>query len=96
MYRKHWKENPPPLGETLKRSVLGERISGQSPALRALGHFDADGWCVWGANTGGPQHGELRKHFVVDLSDQVILPIGIAAPNLPELDEMCRHDVSLL
>jgi hypothetical protein len=33
---------------------------------------------------------------VIDLGDKVILPIRVAAPNLPELDEMCRHDVSLL
>ena len=79
----------------LERSVLGKRISRQSPALRALGDFDADCGSVGRGDASWTQHGKLRKDFVVDLGNQIILPIRVAAPNLPELDEMRRHNIFL-
>jgi hypothetical protein len=37
----------------------------------------------------------LREHFAVDLGDEIILAIGIAAPDLPELDRIHGHVASL-
>jgi hypothetical protein len=79
----------------LERSILGERVSRQAPALRALRHFDSHCGSVGGGNSRRPQHGELRKHFVVHLGDQIILAIGVAAPYLPELYEVCWQTLFL-
>ena len=36
----------------------------------------------------------MREHLVVDLRDQVILAVGVTAPDLAELDGLYRQDVS--
>jgi hypothetical protein len=76
----------------LERPVLGESVTRERRALRSLGYLDAHGWCIGSGNARRSQHGILRKYFVVDLGNQVILAIGVAAPDLPELDGTNRHD----
>jgi hypothetical protein len=39
----------------------------------------------------GAEHGELRKHFVVNLGHQVVVAILVVAPDLPELDGLYRQ-----
>src|ERR1019366_7293395 len=75
----------------LERAFLREGVSGQGRALRALRYFYADRGGIGGGDSSGAQHGELRKDFVVDLGDQVILTIGFAAPDLAELNGIDCH-----
>jgi hypothetical protein len=58
---------------------------------RALGHLDAHGWGIRRGNPRRPKHGILRKYFAVHLGDQIVLAVGVAAPDLPELDGIYRH-----
>src|SRR5580693_4076358 len=88
VYRKSGGEMP-----CLERSVLRESVAGQPRALRALGHFDAHGRCIWRSDTRRPQHGILTEHFVVNLGDQIVLAISVAAPDLPELDRTYCHGI---
>ena len=76
----------------LERAFLGKRVPRQPRTLSALSHFDPDGRRIGRGDAGGPQHGILTEHFAVDLSDEVVLAVGVAAPHLPELDGVHSHD----
>jgi hypothetical protein len=75
----------------LERAFLGERVTGQGGTLGTLGDLYPDGGGVGSGNSSGAEHGVLRKNFVVNLGNEVILAVGIAAPHLPELDGTDCH-----
>jgi hypothetical protein len=80
------------LRTRLERAFLGKRVPRQPRTLSALSHFDPDGRRIGRGDARWPQHGILTEHFAVDLSDEVILAVGVAAPHLPELDGVYSHD----
>src|ERR1700685_4285157 len=63
-----WKEILDSAGE-LEGAVLCEGVARKRSALRRLRHLDANRRRVRSGNSGGAQHGVLRKHFAVDLGD---------------------------
>jgi len=77
----------------LEGAFLGKRVAGQGGALRTLGDFHADRGGIGSGDSCGAQHGVLRKYFVVNLGDQVILAVGLAAPHLPELYRVHCHGI---
>src|ERR1700735_938486 len=81
--------------QRLEGAFLGEGVTRQGGALRRLGDLYADRGSVGRANSSRSQHGVLRENFVVDFSDEVVLAIGIAAPNLSELNGIDRHRIFL-
>src|SRR5271157_2172217 len=79
----------------LKRPFLGKGVAGQGCALRTLGDFHPHRGRVGSGDARRTEHGKLAEDFVVDLGDQVILTIGFAAPDLPELDGIYSHGIVL-
>src|SRR6202023_2730591 len=79
-------------GLGLERAFLGKRVPRQPRPLSALSHFDPHGRRIGRGDARWPQHGILTEHFAVDLGDEVILAVAVAAPHLPELDGVNRHD----
>src|SRR5579864_6464632 len=77
----------------LKRAFLGKGVSGERRSLRCFDDFYAHGGGVGCGDSGGAEHGKLAEDFVVDLGDQIILAVGIATPDLPELDRVDRHGI---
>src|SRR5947209_3040164 len=75
----------------LERPFLGEGISGEGGALRSLGDLHTNGRRFRGSDSRGTQHGVLSEYFVVNLGDQIVLAVGIAAPHLPELNGIHGH-----
>src|SRR5579862_8128979 len=84
----HWSLT---TSRALERTFLSKRVARKRGALRALGDLDAHGGRVRGGDAGWPQHGVLGEDFVVNLGDEIILPVGFAAPDLPELDGIDGH-----
>src|SRR5215472_15090697 len=68
-----------------ERAFLGKRVSREGCALRAFGDFHPHRRSFGRTDARRTQHGVLRKNLVIDLGDQIILPVGIAAPDLSEL-----------
>src|SRR5258708_16485636 len=81
-----------PLRTRLERAFLGKGVPRQPRTLSALSHFDPHGRRIGRGDARWAQHGILTEHFAVDLSDEVILAVGVAAPHLPELDGVHSHD----
>lgn len=79
----------------LERSFLSKGIPGKRGALRALGDLYAHRRRFGSGDAGRSEHGVLGEDFVVDLGDEVILPVGFAPPDLPELDGIHGHDFFL-
>src|SRR5215831_11627362 len=75
-----------------ERAFLGEGISRQGCTLRAFGDFYPNRGGVGSGDPRRTQHGILREHFVVHLGDEIILAVSIAAPHLPELYGIDRHE----
>jgi hypothetical protein len=71
---------------SLKRAFLRKGVSRQRRALRTFGDFYTDCGRFGSGDACWTQHGVLAKDFGVDLGDQVVLAIGVTAPNLSELD----------
>src|SRR5580658_3806781 len=80
---------------SLERAFLGKGVARQAGALWALAHLHSNRGNIRSSNSSGSQDGELRKHFVVDLGDQVILAVGFAAPHLSELNGADCHGIFL-
>jgi len=81
--------------QRLERAFLGEGVTRQGSAQRPLADLYADRGRIGRANSSRSQHGVLRENFVVDFGDQVVLAIGIAAPDLSELNGIDRHRIFL-
>src|ERR1700735_2407253 len=77
----------------LKRVFLRKRVARDGRALRSFDHPDPHRGRVGGRDACRPQHGVLSEDFVVNLRDQIILAVGIAAPYLTELDGIHCHGV---
>jgi endonuclease III len=75
----------------LERAFLSERVSGEGCALRSLRDFHSYSGCIGCGDSGRPQHGKLSEQFAVYLGDEIILAVGIVAPDLPELDGAYGH-----
>ena len=80
------------LVAALERAFLGEGIAGQGCALGSFDDLDADRGRLGSGDARGTQHGVLREHFVVNLGHEIILTVGVAAPDLPELDRVHGHN----
>src|ERR1022692_468848 len=76
----------------LERAILGKGVAGERCTFGAFDHLDAYCRRVRGGDACRAQHRVLAEHFVVDLGDQIVLAIGVAAPDLPELDGTYGHD----
>ncbi len=76
----------------LERAVLSKSVAGKRRALWGLGHFDAHRRCIRRGDSRRPEHRILTEHLVVDLGDQIVLSIGVAAPDLPELNGTYGHN----
>ncbi len=82
-----------PAAGFLERAFLREGVTRQGRPLWALADLDPHRWNIGRGDSSRPQYSELRKHFVVNLSDQIILAVGFAAPHLPELDGIDCHGI---
>src|SRR5260370_38135109 len=85
-YRKFWAQR-----SRLERAFLGKGIAGQGRAFRTFRDFDAHGRSIGRGDACRTKHGELAEDFVVNLGDQIILAIGVTAPDLPELNGTYGH-----
>src|SRR6266536_6254872 len=79
------------MASTSERSFLGKGKSGQGYSTLVLGNFDTSCRRVWCSYLGWTQHRILRKHFVVELRDQIVLAAFVLAPNLSQLDGFHCH-----
>jgi hypothetical protein len=75
----------------LERTVLSKGIARQRRALRGFIYFDANRGRIGSADSGEAQHGILAEHLAINLGDEIVLPVGITAPDLPELDGINGH-----
>lgn len=91
MYRKNRGGIP-----RLEGTILREGIAGQPGALGRLCDFDANRRRIRSCYARRTQHRELAEYFAVYLGDQVILAIGVAAPDLPELNRTYGHKFFLM
>src|SRR4029077_9217266 len=76
-------------------SFLGKRKAGERDAGAAFCHLDLHGGRIGGRHFGGTQNGVLREYFVVDLSHEIILAVGVLTPDLSELYGFHGHWVFL-
>jgi hypothetical protein len=79
----------------LERAFLGKRVAGDCGSLGTLDDLYSHGRRLRSGNSCWTQHDILGEYFGIDLGDQVILAVGFAAPNLPELDGIYRHEFCL-
>jgi hypothetical protein len=75
----------------LKRPFLGEAEAGQGHAVGRFRDFHFYDGRIGGGDFGGAQDCVLRKHFAVDLGDEVVLASCVLTPDLSEFDVFHGH-----
>ena len=79
----------------LERTLLRKGISRQRGAVGVLRYLYPQGLSIRRCHPCGTQHRVLGKHFVINLGDQIVLAVLVAAPNLAELNRLNRQWDSL-
>ena len=71
--------------------ILGKDVARQSDALVRLVNFYANGAGTGGGAISLAKHSKLGENLAVNLGDKVVLRVGFAAPDLPELNCLNSH-----
>ncbi len=75
--------------ETIR--ILREDVAWQRHAFAGFLDFNADRAGAGGSAIGLAKHGKLGENLAVNLGDKVVLRVGFAAPDLPELNCLNSH-----
>src|SRR5690242_7811841 len=74
-----------------KCRFLSERVAREGRALGALCDFHAHSFRIRSRQSRRAKYGVLAENFAVQLGHQIILAVGIVAPDLPELNGFDCH-----
>lgn len=71
--------------------ILREDVARQTDTLVRLLNFNANGASAGGSTICLAKHGKLGENLAVNLGNKVVLRVGFAAPDLPELNCLNSH-----
>jgi len=71
--------------------ILREDVARQSDALRRFVNFNANGAGTGRSAIGLAKHSKLGENLAVNLGDKIVLCVGFAPPDLPELNCLNSH-----